>query len=292
MVTETSSGASFHDLPIARCGVEAWHLNRFRIAFRHPQKPIALAQQFINNFCTLLDSPAATVEVFDGDHYKFNGKISLSRDLSSWQPHYDWVRRITGPAEFMNGFTVQTLKRESMATDDILPAVVGAAVGGYVGIRVGALFGPIGAAAGTVVGGLAGGAVAVDINRHHFLAGRRAWRLDHAHNFVPDGLPSPFPDDAYILETSAMERFSEHAFWLAKPLLEHSVVYVWCNLLGNFLRQFQGRLLAPSEWPLEPGWQTDGRTGSHWIRTEGGEGTVKGTRDFAELRRLYPRLTD
>ena len=292
MDSENKSGGRFEPLPIATCGVESWHLNRFRIAFRSPQKPIALAQQFIHSFCAVLNSPAATVEAFDGDHYKFNGKISLTRDHSSWQPHYDWVKRITGPGEFMNGFTVQTLKRDSMAADDIIPGLAGAAAGGYVGVKVGSLVGPPGAAVGGVVGMVTGAAVAVNINRHHFLAGRRAWRIDHARNFVPNGLSSPLPQDAYILETSAMERFSEHLFWLAKPLLDPSVVFVWCNLLGNFVRMFQARVLSPSEWPLEPSWQIDARTGSHWMRNEGAEGRVKASQDFSELKRLFPRLTD
>ncbi len=291
-MAQQTSGARFSDLPIATCGVESWHLNRFRVAFRHPQPPIALMQQFINNFPAMLNSPAATVEVFDGDHFKFDGKISLSRDLSFWQPHYDWVRRITSGADFMNGFTVQTLKRESMATDDIIPGVVGAATGAYVGLKVGALLGPVGAGVGGTVGGVTGGVVAVNVNRHHFLAGRRAWRIDHANNFVPDGTPKSFPADALILETAAMERFSEHLYWLGKPLLDISIVWVWSNLMRNFLQHFQARMLSSAEWPLEPGWKIDGHTGTHWMRNESSEGNVKGCRDFAELKRLYPRLTD
>jgi hypothetical protein len=56
------------------------------------------------------------------------------------------------------------------------------------------------------------GLAATHYNRMHFLAGRRAWRIDNGSVF---GLSN----DVMVLETAAVERFSAHVFNAADSVI-------------------------------------------------------------------------
>ena len=110
-------------------GVDDYHVNRFRIAFKPPAgiSTAALVHDLIDNFPTYLKSEFATVEFGDRDHegkrtLHFHGYAKvLGFDLA--KPHDDWVVR-----EWVDrnvGFTAQTLKREFFVAGDDLGAGVG-----------------------------------------------------------------------------------------------------------------------------------------------------------------------
>lgn len=275
----------FTDLPI-REGCGAWDLNRFRIAFRAEGRSAQqLASTFINGFPSFLNSPAATVEQVTGPQgqalYKFHGKLEVWKHFIP-TPHPDWVRVIYKNTS--RGFTVQTLHRDTPDWDDASMPLTGAGVGGAGGAVVTrSLPGAIGGAA-------VGGVTAAVINRYHFLAGRRSWRLDHASVFDSPQRPYAFPPDAYVLETAAIERISIPALLPMKPLMQESIIDVWTNLLANFVCNMGLPVLSPAEWPVEAMWNTRTYRGArvHYRMWQfGGDAALLGSADGQEVRRLF-----
>jgi len=184
-------------------------------------------------------------------------------------PHPDWVRTILKDPE--RGFVVQTLHRDSWAADD---ATAGAG-GGLGGLPLG----PGGVAAAA--------AEAVRVNRYHFLAGRRGWRVDDAGVF---NFPNP-TNDIIIVETAAIERFSLTELLPIKDMMQPLIIEIWCHLLTKFTNMPRVRRLSADEWPLEPGWTSDG-TVHYTTQHYGDAAKMRSSPDYRELANLYPRLYD
>ena len=135
-------------------------------------------------------------------------------------PHTDWVAQIDKNDGL--GFTAQTLKREfSDLVEDGMVALPDALTADV--------------------------ASAVHINRMHFLAGRRSWRLDDGKSFEVDG-------NVLVLETTAVERFSHKAYTIADGLLglEAAVPDIWISMMKNFMTM---RGLVWVYQPSRPGWR-------------------------------------
>ncbi|MPZ31310.1 MAG: hypothetical protein GEV13_09990 [Rhodospirillales bacterium] len=98
-------------------------------------------------------------------------------------------------------------------------------------------------------GALLSGGAAVHVNRLHFLAGRRSWRIGEGAVFDPD-----LKDDAIILETAAVERFSSRAYSTADSVidLQNKVPDICIAFLNNFVDK-QG--LPVFVQTLKPGWK-------------------------------------
>lgn len=261
----------FSDLPISQ-GVGDYHLNRFRIAFRSTDPKVSatqLAADFIANFPFYFNGPAATVRPEEG-RLKFYGNIPVGGHQMP-TPHPDWVRYLVKNPTL--GFTVQTQHRDSMAMDDLEAGSGGGAAG--------SLAGPLGI--------LVGEAEAVRVNRYHFLAGRRAWRLDVASSFAAAGDRAKLGSDVIILETAAIERFSLKEYAMGESVMEPTIIDIWSHLLANFATKPGVAVLSPGEWPMEPGWTAKGQV--HYVmlsfKTEAG---LRGSSHYPDLIRLYPRI--
>jgi len=275
-------------------GVGDFHLNRYRIAFEQPANVAkeTLAQDFINNFPTYLNSPYATVE-FGGKSFngkptlKFWGALKLLRVELNQDAHHDWVVR-----EWMDpriGQTAQTLCRNFFDSPDDVMAGGGGAAGGSVG--GGLAFGPVGGVAGAIVGGV----VAVEINRKHFLAGRRSWRVDDAAAFghSPSDFHSPGSSNILMLETVAVERLSNKAFMVGDYALglEKSIPNIWIANLENFVRK-KGLKALPILTPQpDDVWQ---KTPLNWVRYYSNKfadfGALSASKQFTDMKPLYPTI--
>ena len=244
--------ADFTALPVQN-GQGPYHFNRYRVVFTKPPdaKVEDLARDFITGFPHYLNSRFASV-VLHNDHtfesnptLEFHGIVEcLGVDIA--KPHNDWVARIWVNPHL--GFTVQTVKREFVvASEDAAAAAGGAVVGRAIGQNVGqSVGGPPGAVVGGAVGEAVGADEAVQLNRMHFLAGRRSWRLDGGPAF---GLAS----NVCVLETIAVERFSS-TFFVAGDFilhLEDKIPPIWVTNLANFVRI---RQLATIPQSSPPSW--------------------------------------
>ncbi len=284
----------FTDLPVAS-GWGDWHLNRFRVVFRSPPgapptTAANLAAQFISKFPAYVWSKAATVQQFrqgSDNLYKFHGAVPI---VGMKLQHYDWVRVITTLAD---GFTVQTLHRDTPDADDGQVGAIGSAVGAGAGGMLGLTMGPAAAVAEAYLGGQIGGATATLINRFHILAGRRSWLLRPANKLdgVHDPRP-PLPATDFVLETAAIERMSILPFVAGAPVIEGALPAVWQNLLANFV---SGNGMQHVPYPPEPGWQitTVGKTDIHWYRQSFGYQTqLLGSAYAQDVQRVFPLILD
>jgi hypothetical protein len=224
--------AEFEELKVYG-GVGPYHLNRYRIAFECPSGVAkeSLAADFVANFPTYLNSPYATTQPgghqFNGnDTLKFWGSLKLLGVETNYL-HHDWVYQAWKDPRI--GFTAQTLKRTFFdATEDVPVAAMSGGITNAIPV-VGPLLGP-------PVGGFS-----VETNRMHFLAGRRSWRLDTLPAFFVDPIEYNSPPDSpnlLILETVAIERFSDRAFQAGDAVmqLEKSIPPIWISNLENFVR--------------------------------------------------------
>ena len=136
--------------------------------------------------------------------------------------HDDWVAMQMEPQE-RKSFYALTLKRKWMTIQEA--AAVGLAAA---------------AVAGPIVGTLGGG-VAIDINQHHFLAGRRSWRVGF-----------DLAAQLFFVETAALERSSGWFYSLMEgfPWLRSQVDKIWIALLGNFVTVFNNFSLNIGASPL------------------------------------------
>lgn len=250
---------NFTELPVYN-GVGPWHFNRYRVAFHRPagQTKQSLAADFRSHFVGYFASGYATVYSGNRNYQslptlKFHGflkdinffnrldvKTPFGIDLGF--PHHDWVAQIDHNDDL--GFTAQTLKREFFDPfDDVTTAAPVTLVGGD---------SPVEAAAVAYL--------LVELNRMHFLAGRRSWRID-------DGKSFGIPGDLLALETIAVERFSHQFFMLFDTVigLESHIPHIWIALLDNFVKQ---RKLVPHAQPelRMPPWNLDKATQVYWYR--------------------------
>jgi len=268
--------AYFTELPVYE-GVDDWHFNRFRIAFEAPEwvteeqgrgafSPPRLFTNLRDNFPTYINSAYATAKWGDKDH---NGRRTIHfhgyaeyLGIDVGQPHTDWVAIIDSNAV---SFTVQTLKREFWDTKEDLETSVGILAIPIVGAVV---------AVGSAIGG-------AHYNRMHFLAGRRAWRIDNGSVF---GLSN----DVMVLETAAVERFSAHVFNMADSVigLEKRLPNVWLSFLNNFVNQMG---LKPVDQAPKPRWKKD-MGAMHIELPFTNQVNLMGDPEFVDANKLYLSL--
>jgi hypothetical protein len=240
--------ADFTELPVYG-GVGDWHFNRYRVVFKRPPalSKQLLAKDFVNNFPKYVTSKYAEVRKnrdfgsrptihfhgFKMMRFVFGGEGSppevVDQDVGS--PHSDWVVKIDDNDQL--GFTAQTLKREfrDLSEDGLTK------VGGIMGALISPVLSYV----------AAGWDDPMEVNRMHFLAGRRSWRLDDGKNFEVDG-------DVLVVETCAVERFSHQSYVRADSVLglQASIPDVWVAMLTNFVRM-KALVLVPQR--RRPGWE-------------------------------------
>ena len=268
-------------------GVADYHLNRFRIAFECPSGATkeGMARDFVSNFPSYLKSPVASVEfkpevTFEGKPtLKFWGSLKLLGLVeANFGVHHDWV--VQAWVDPRVGFTAQTLKRGFVDVVDDAAAAAGGSVAGGV-------LGPVEEIAGAIT--------AVEVNRYHFLAGRRSWRLESAAAFGQDAGDFEAGDssDILILETVAVERFSLSVFRVGDWVLsfEDRIPAVWIALLENFARM---KVLRVRRFvTLKPGglWNT---TKLGWVRylapTFSNLSALQADTQYRDMLPLYPTI--
>ena len=267
--------ADFTELPVYD-GVGDYHFNRYRVAFKCPpaETKQSLARDFVANFPAYLTSQYATVVKGDRDfesrptlHFHGFKMVPIPNpagmansppptiDVAS--PHTDWVVKIDENDNL--GFTAQTLKREFRVLSEDGPT----------GFGVAAIVSPL-------IGLIAAGDP-MEVNRMHFLAGRRSWRLDDGKSFEVDG-------DVLVLETAAVERFSHKAYMRADAVLglESAVPDIWIAMLNNFVAK---RTLVRVPQRLRPGWMNKNGI-DYYIKSFDDEAALSGDIEFAQQKRL------
>lgn len=248
------------------------HINRFRVSLRPTLSRVQIAQLGARlQAGLLLYMAAATASVKYGDHnwnnhrtLKFRGVTRL-RPFKIWAPVVPIVGvKIPVPAFIRDwmapdvhtdsvgvvgtqptGFTVQTLQRDYEDGDDrnIRIAVTAASAASPPLI-------PLGQAMADM---------AVELNQKHFLAGRRAFRIDSGKAFG-------YADDRIVFETVAIERFTNELF--AKSMIvmgniETLIRDVWVGMLTQFC---QVNRLTPIVEAAAHGWKKSGQI--HYVQAE------------------------
>jgi len=257
--------ADFTELPVYN-GVGGYHFNRYRVVFKCPpaETKQSLARDFVANFPTYLTSRYATVARGDRNFESrptlhFHGfKEVVGLDIA--RPHTDWVVKIDENDNL--GFTAQTLKREFRVLSEDGPTSFAVAAAGIAGARL--------------IDLIAGGDP-TEVNRMHFLAGRRSWRLDDGKSFEVDG-------DVLVLETIAVERFSHKAYMRADAVLglESAVPDIWIAMLNNFVAK---RTLVRVPQRLRPGWKNKNGI-DYYVKSFDDEASLTGDIEFAQQKRL------
>jgi hypothetical protein len=151
-------------------------------------------------------------------------------------------------AKNRTGFTVQTLKRNYEDNDD---KTIRNAVGA---IKWLSIAGGV-PAIGQLTNALAN--LAVFINQHHFLSGRRAFRVDWGKEF-------DYTDDRVVFETVALERFTNQVFAKSTVAMgdDKTIIRrVWVGMLNRFAKVHGFTVI--NEAPRS-GWKVE--TGVHYIQ--------------------------
>jgi len=176
------------------------------------------------------------------------------------KPHSDWVVKIDDNDNL--GFTAQTLKREFRDLLEDGPTKTAGIIGFLINPLLAVPFGEDDP---------------MEVNRMHFLAGRRSWRLDDGKNFGVDG-------DVLVLETAAVERFSHKLYVTADSIvgLEKSVPDVWVAMLNNYVRM-KGVVRVPQR--LRPGWNTRADI-QYYTKSFASFEAMAGDVEFAQQKRL------
>jgi hypothetical protein len=227
------------------------HINRFRVCVKPTLERNQInwvGARMISRMPYYMDSNTASVQL--GDYAWGNNNTLKFRGVAKLRPFNmlitlpiggiaipipqkirDWVMpdihtdNVGVVATQDTGLTVQTLKREFEDEDD---KKIRTAIETLVdtGVFIG----------GPAIRKLASkiskylGDYAVDYNQHHFLAGRRAFRIDVGSSFG-------YKDDRLVVETSAIERFSNGVFAsseLAMGSIPDVVREVWGQMLTKF----------------------------------------------------------
>ena len=181
--------------------------------------------------------------------------------------HSDWVVKVDDNDNL--GFTVQTLKREFRDLSEDVPTGAGTGAAAFVGSTI---VNPV-----AVIIAAARSDNPIEVNRMHFLAGRRSWRLDDGKNFEVDG-------DVLVLETTAVERFSHKMYMQADPVLgmEDALPDVWIAMLNNFLRM---NALVRVPQRRRPGWQNRYDI-DYYVNSFDSFESLASDAEFAQQRRL------
>ncbi|MEX2963024.1 hypothetical protein [Microbulbifer sp. TYP-18] len=203
---------SFREQQPGRDGVGPYHINT-HIAFFRPPAGFDLntaCDRLFRRFPAVF-SPGNLARA-EFSNCRFNGKRTVKFTLNEFVGNLrdDWVAM----DKKRYNFVATTLERQWY---ELLEAA--AHSGSVVGAPgIGTLFGRI----------------AVDINRRHFLAGRRSWTLGR----LPNGL--------HFIETAAFERYSHQAFMAMEgPAgMRSKILEIWTNLLRNYVHSVGGHLDA------------------------------------------------
>lgn len=275
---ETGSG-QFRFLPIESEGSGDYRADRFRIYFRADQFAALNVATEVNELGRLFPqffngsgSEVAHVEgletniatTFYRSDKPVNGEPTLqfsldARVLFSFLDapdlHDDWVGFIHDNS---SSFAVQTLKRNFTQANDVAfgaaAAIALTSAGAAAGASVGGL---VGAAAGAnPIAGLAAGAAAAILNRYHFLAGRRSWRIGALPPIASPLLPGSTAR-FYFLETAAVDRFSSWVIDMQAILgdaalgdVDQLTADLWIVMARNFPR-VRGYVTDISAWTSE-----------------------------------------
>lgn len=276
-------------------GVEEYHVNQFRVYFRPIQNGSAatlssLVGDLIENFPKYFNGEEsgrlATVThrkniLFKGrPSLRFAGNLKIqSLNIDLPDVHSDWVSNIWQDSNI--GFAAQTMRRLfSEEGDDTLKTTVEAAL---IATMPALLLEPV--EINTGKGILTGDLIdeIIEINKQHFLAGRRSWIVKRvAMQERPDASSPGAHKSAklstgklhrfvvrplYYLETAAIERYSLRAF----KAMEHdpgividirtTISGIWIRLLKNYLAITKHEPVAPEPYdPIDDGsslWRTN-----------------------------------
>jgi hypothetical protein len=308
--------ADFVSLPI-KDGVGSVHLNRFRISMYPPAgDPGAvnrIGADLFNAMVRNMDARTASVEV---DSHTWNGDKTLRfRGVASFRPfislpvelilptpiplfrevkvpipasvrdmmipdvHTDSVGAVARTA---TSFTAQTLKRQFETADDtkirtiirasVVPAMmaqsaIAAPVLSWLGEHLAKMIGDI----------------AVNINQHHFLAGRRSFHFDQGSVFG-------YNDGRLVFETAAVERYSLTVYKLATDIAMGSapdvVRPVWVQMVTRVASNNGLRVIV--EKP-QPHWKKEQEV--HYIQEELSDiGKVSSSAQWPDMNRLHSKL--
>lgn len=303
----------FIALPINTEGFGPYHLNRFRIGLRREgTRPAALrnlATALANDFERHIQSRWASVSTLDSTGwdgrplYRFVGMASLFGGDT-------WVADVLVP-DFVHDDHVGVVQADWGMTPQIdreaFPVPGSPGVYGFTAQtlkRVNSTWTELGAKTASIGGGVAGALAvdrAIEINKRHFLAGRRSWRVGRAAAF---GYAAGGFD--YVLETAAIERFSHVAFaGVDASGIENfygsegnpqtgKVTNVWCSMLKNFRANVPGIVTAYLGAGPTPGWYSvDGVEFQYARFAHDNRAGMEASAMFAEITRLhadiYPR---
>lgn len=291
LVLKDPPKAAYSPLPMYK-GCGSVHMNRFRICVRVPTNRGSVAHigaHLAANMPQYMPPGLAAVRLGDGP---WNGRNTLKfravmrirpfavpvpkfpaffipvpvpqrlRDWMAPDIHTDSVGIIQSSA---NGFTVQTLKREYEDEDDK------------------AIRAPLHAAGAPD----AVADFAININQHHFLAGRRSFRFDSGRNFGYD-------DDRLVFETAAIERYSHPVFeysQIAVGNIPAIVRQIWCQMAHRFC-ETHGLEKIVNE-PAQPGWsKSDPATHSMQTEVAPNAGAIRSAAQFPAISKLHPQLME
>lgn len=264
---------NFVELNIHTEGVGDYHINRHRAYFL-PKSPLVnrssnqneLGRKFAEQFCSYFNANNKNAQVRFGTRkwdlrrtLQFEGAVrplGINNWITEWLCkgfHSDWVGVLGSNGG--RGMSVQTLKRQFAEQGDkktrLGLVLAGALSGSLIGIK--ASTAPAAASLG-IAGALAANRVAdlaVEINKMHFLAGRRSWVVQPALN-IPDR-PINLPSQSWCIETAAIERFSNVVVAKTDDFeilgsLQQQVKQIWTTLLLNFLRMEGAIQLNRTHW--------------------------------------------
>jgi hypothetical protein len=314
----------FVSLPI-KDGVGAVHLNRFRISMyplsRDAGTVARIGRELFGAMAKYMDSRTAAVEV---DSHTWNGDKTLRfRGVAMFRPFIsiplplvlttalsfmptvtipipDSVRDLMIPdvhtdsvgAAFKGptSFTAQTLKRQFETTDDLkIRAVIKSTVVPAIMVQI---------TNNPLLMGLTGlmtwlsnnladkvGDIAVDINQHHFLAGRRSFHFDEGSVFGYD-------DGRLVFETAAVERYSLTTYKLATDIGMGSaadvVRPVWVQMCRRVATENAMRIVV--ETP-QHGWKKEQEV--HYIQEQLADiSKVTSNAQWSDMNRLHPQVLD
>lgn len=260
---------AFTELSAIFDGVGNYHTNHFVGYFNPPQglklKVKELTQLFYENFCTIFSAnniasarPGDPLKFMGLDTVRFRigGNLGDDFDKATGLVHHDWVSmQMEKPAG--ETFYGTTLKREWM--EDFELKTLSEAVGRYeTKFALGAIW----------------------INQHHFLAGRRSWRVGHNDDL-----------DAFYVETATFERNSniiyQGAEWGGR--LRDDVKKLWAHLIVNFAAAARVKLLHNY---LPPGYAFVDEVGDVAYKADEHESGVNALNAswFAEVLKRHPGL--
>lgn len=284
--------AQFRALNIHSDGVGDYRLNRFRIYFRRELLPGKKAPEknsggeFARNFPKYFN-PGNQAEAQFKSELTWNGEASIRFLLkASLMGKRNWIADHMIPdvhADYVGiiqkddskGFCAQTLLRKFDEKQDAIIRGI------FLGLLLPDHRDPT---AADVRRAQKQAEAMVEINRHHFLAGRRSWVIQPAAYFGP----SPM-SDAWALETAAIERLSDSFFQAVTKTglmgsFDESIRAVWTCLLNNFIEQtgFEPLTIKP--------WQHNEGKVSYIERSFTQRTDCEKSTEFAEITKLHDQI--